>query len=158
MQHVHQWGWIHHIERLMVLGNYGRQRGLDPAELTAWFHTSFVDGYDWVMLPNVVGMSRYADGGLMATKPYAVGGAYLNRMSDFCGECRYSPAVRVGPDACPFTSGYWAFLDRNSSRLAANPRLRQPLAGLRWLSDREAWWLRKPPGEAIRRDPAVSPP
>ena len=136
------------VERGVVIGaqvgyrdlaGFGRRFiDMDPAELTAWFHTSFVDGYDWVMLPNVVGMSQYADGGLMATKPYAAGGAYLNRMSDFCGECRYSPAVRVGPDACPFTAGYWAFLDRNESRLAGNPRLRQPLAGLRRLADRDA--------------------
>jgi len=136
LQRLRTWGWTHHIERLMVLGNYGLQRGIDPAELTAWFHSSFVDGYDWVMLPNVVGMSQYADGGLMATKPYAAGGAYLDRMSDFCPECRYSPKERTGPRACPFTAGYWAFLDRNEERLSGNSRLRQPLAGLRRLADR----------------------
>ena len=98
----------------------------------------FVDGYDWVMLPNVTGMSQHGDGGLMATKPYAAGGAYLNRMSDYCGGCVYDPKVRVGETACPFTAGYWAFLDRNAEALADNPRMRQPLAGLRRLSDREA--------------------
>ena len=138
LQRLSRYGWTHHIERLMVLGNYGLQRGLDPAELTAWFHASFLDGYAWVMLPNVVGMSQHADGGLMATKPYAAGGAYLNRMSDFCAECRYSPTVRLGENACPFTAGYWAFLDRNEARLAGNRRLTQPFAGLRRLPDRHA--------------------
>jgi deoxyribodipyrimidine photolyase-related protein len=128
-------GWVHHIPRLMVLGNWALQRGVDPAELTDWFHVSFVDGYDWVMAPNVVGMSQHADGGLMATKPYAAGGAYINRMSDFCGSCAFDPGKRVGEDACPFTAGYWAFLDRNQDRLARNGRMRQALHGLGRLRD-----------------------
>ena len=131
-------GWVHHIPRLMVLSNYAMQRGWDPAQVTAWFHEAFVDGYDWVMVPNVVGMSQHADGGLMATKPYAAGGAYLNRMSDYCRGCRYKPTVRVGEDACPFTAGYWAFLDRAEPVLRGNRRMQQPLAGLRRLADREA--------------------
>ncbi len=131
-------GWVHHIPRLMVLGNYALQRGWDPAQLTAWFHEAFVDGYDWVMLPNVTGMSQHADGGLLATKPYAAGGAYLNRMSDYCGKCAYDPKVRVGPTACPYTAGYWAFLDRNAEALRDNVRMRQPLAGLARLRDRDA--------------------
>ncbi|GAC1444733.1 MAG: cryptochrome/photolyase family protein [Mycobacteriales bacterium] len=131
-------GWVHHIPRLMVLSNYAMQRGWRPEQVTAWFHEAFVDGYDWVMLPNVVGMSQHADGGLMATKPYAAGGAYINRMSDYCGGCAYDPKVRLGPTACPFTAGYWAFLDRNAEQLAGNHRMRQPLAGLRRLADREA--------------------
>lgn len=131
-------GWVHHIPRLMVLGNWALQRGIDPAELTAWFHASFVDGYDWVMLPNVVGMSQHADGGRMATKPYAAGGAYIDRMSDFCGECPYDPKVRVGPRACPFTAGYWAFLARNADRLRGNHRMRQPLSGMARLRDLDA--------------------
>ena len=105
----------------MVLGNYALQRGWNPAEVTEWFHTNFVDGYDWVMVPNVIGMSQHADGGLMATKPYAGGGAYINRMSDYCGGCRYRPAVRLGPDACPFTAGYWSFLDRHADRFGHDP-------------------------------------
>ena len=128
-------GWVHHIPRLMVLGNYGLQRGFSPAELTEWFHLSFVDGYDWVMLANVVGMSQWADGGIMATKPYAAGGAYIDRMSDFCKLCRYDPRKRTGEDACPYTSGYWAFLHRNAEHFAGNQRMRQPLAGLQRLSD-----------------------
>ncbi len=131
-------GWVHHIPRLMVLGNYALQRGWDPAALTDWFHRSFVDGYDWVMLPNVVGMSQHADGGLMATKPYAAGGAYINRMSDYCHDCRYSPKKRTGEEACPYMAGYWWFLHRNRERLAGNHRMAQPLNGLDRLSDLQA--------------------
>jgi deoxyribodipyrimidine photolyase-related protein len=128
-------GWAHHIPRLMVLGSWALQHGYDPAALTDWFHRWFVDGYDWVMLPNVVGMSQHADGGLMATKPYTSGGAYISRMSDYCAGCSYDPKVRVGERACPFTAGYWAFLHRNRERLADNRRLRQQLRGLDRLSD-----------------------
>jgi len=128
-------GWVHHIPRLMVLGSWALQRGIDPAELTEWFHLSFVDGYEWVMVPNVVGMSQHGDAGLMATKPYTSGGAYINRMSDYCGGCRYDPKVRVGADACPYTAGYWAFLERNRELLAANPRVARTLGGLDRLAD-----------------------
>jgi deoxyribodipyrimidine photolyase-related protein len=130
-------GWSHHIVRLMVLGNWALQRGYDPRATVAWFRDSFVDGYDWVMVTNVVGMALYADGGRMATKPYAAGGAYLNRMTDHCRACPYSPSVRVGDKACPFTAGYWEFLDRNAELLRGNHRLAQPYAGLARLSDRE---------------------
>lgn len=130
-------GWAHHIPRLMVLGNAALQRGYDPAELTAWFQGAFVDGTPWVMPANVVGMSQWADGGVVATKPYAAGGAYIDRMSDYCGSCRFNPKVRVGPDACPFTAGYWAFLDRVEPSIRGNHRMAQPLAGLRRLADRE---------------------
>ena len=129
-------GWSHHIVRLMVLGNWALQRGYEPRETAAWFRDSFVDGYDWVMVTNVVGMALFADGGRMATKPYAAGGAYLHRMTDHCRSCPCSPSVRVGPKACPFTAGYWAFLDRNEPRLRRNHRLAQPYAGLARLSDR----------------------
>ncbi|GIJ48287.1 deoxyribodipyrimidine photo-lyase [Virgisporangium aliadipatigenens] len=128
-------GWVHHIPRLMVLGNYGLQRGWHPGALADWFHRCFVDGYAWVMVTNVVGMSQYADGGAMTTKPYAAGGAYIDRMSDYCGGCVYHPKHRTGDDACPYTAGYWAFLARNAQRLADNHRMRRPLSGLERLSD-----------------------
>ncbi|WP_233517474.1 cryptochrome/photolyase family protein [Geodermatophilus marinus] len=128
-------GWVHHIPRLMVLGNYALQRGVDPLAMSDWFHRSFLDGYDWVMVANVVGMSQHADGGVLATKPYAAGGAYIDRMSDYCGGCRYDPRRRLGEDACPFTAGYWAFLERTRDRLAGNQRMRRPLAGLDRLRD-----------------------
>jgi len=132
---VREHGYAHHIIRLMVLGNYAIQRGWNPEELTRWFRANFADGYDWVMVPNVIGMSQYADGGLMATKPYVSGGAYINRMSDYCGGCPYRPADRVGPRACPFTAGYWAFLDRHADRFAGNPRMARPVKGLDRLAD-----------------------
>ncbi|RKE16872.1 cryptochrome/photolyase family protein [Streptomyces sp. TLI_171] len=131
---VRDTGWVHHIPRLMVLGNWALQHGWDPAALTDWFHRSFVDGYDWVMVPNVVGMSQYADGGAVTTKPYAAGGAYLHRMSDFCGPCRYRPTERLGDRACPFTTGYWAFVHRHRELLAANHRTARAAAGLDRLS------------------------
>jgi len=131
-------GWAHHIQRLMVLGNWALQHDYDPLALNNWFIDMFVDGTPWVMPANVIGMSQHADGGIVATKPYAAGGAYINRMSDYCGSCRFNPKVRLGENACPFTAGYWAFLDRVEPRLRGNHRMAQPLAALRQLSDREA--------------------
>ncbi|MFD7964670.1 cryptochrome/photolyase family protein [Streptomyces zaomyceticus] len=135
IRQVRDTGWTHHIPRLMLLGSHALQRGWDPAAVTDWFHRCFVDGYDWVMLPNVVGMSQYADGGRMTTKPYTSGGAYIDRMSDLCGPCRYRPDRRVGPDACPFTAGYWAFLHRHRRLLAHNARVSNAVRGLDRLSD-----------------------
>ncbi|MYS23424.1 deoxyribodipyrimidine photolyase-related protein [Streptomyces sp. DvalAA-14] len=132
---VRDTGWVHHIPRLMVLGSRALQDGWDPAAVTDWFHRCFVDGYDWVMLPNVLGMSQYADGGLMTTKPYTSGGAYINKMSDLCGPCAYRPTERVGEHACPYTAGYWSFLHRHRARLAANPRTAQAVRGLDRLAD-----------------------
>jgi deoxyribodipyrimidine photolyase-related protein len=131
-------GWVHHIPRLMVLGNYAMQRGWRPGAVADWFHRAFVDGYEWVMTANVIGMSQFADGGRMSTKPYAAGGAYIHRMSDYCGGCRYRPTVRVGDDACPYTAGYWSFLARHEPDLAGNHRMRQPLRGLGRLTDLDA--------------------
>ena len=135
---LHEHGWAHHIQRLMIIGNWSLQRGYQPKQLNDWFISMFVDGTPWVMPANVVGMSQHADGGIVATKPYAAGGAYINKMTDYCGGCRFNPKVRLGPDACPFTAGYWAFLDRTEHVLKDNFRMKQPLAGLRRLSDREA--------------------
>ncbi|MFF9868886.1 cryptochrome/photolyase family protein [Streptomyces sp. NPDC013953] len=135
LSQVRDTGWTHHIPRLMILGGYALQRGWDPAEVTAWFHRCFVDGYDWVMVPNVVGMSQYADGGRMTTKPYTSGGAYVNRMSDLCGPCDYRPGDRTGPRACPYTAGYWTFLDRHRARLERNHRTARAVRGLDRLAD-----------------------
>jgi deoxyribodipyrimidine photolyase-related protein len=131
-------GYAHHIERLMVLGNHALQRGYRPAELTRWFATAFVDGFPWVMPVNVIGMSQHADGGVIASKPYAAGGAYVNRMSDYCGRCRYDPKTRLGPDACPFTAGYWFWLAGHAGALQGNRRMAQPLASARRLADLDA--------------------
>jgi len=128
-------GWTHHIPRLMILGSYALQHGWDPAAVTDWFHRCFVDGYDWVMVPNVVGMSQYADGGRMTTKPYTSGGAYVNRMSDLCGPCVYHPGDRTGAHACPYTAAYWSFLDRHRARLEHNHRTVRAVRGLDRLPD-----------------------
>ena len=120
----------------MILGNFGLQRGLNPRQLNDWFIDAFVDGTPWVMPANVIGMSLYADGGRMSTKPYAAGGSYINKMTNLCGGCAFDPKVRVGPNACPMTAGYWNFLDRNETKLRGNPRMNQVFAGLRKLSDR----------------------
>ncbi|MFF8946094.1 cryptochrome/photolyase family protein [Streptomyces sp. NPDC014864] len=132
---VHDTGWTHHIPRLMLLGSHALQRGWDPRAVTDWFHRCFVDGYDWVMVPNVVGMSQYADGGRMTTKPYTSGGTYVHRMSDLCGGCAYRPTERVGERACPLTAEYWAFLHRHRERLAGNPRMTRAVGGLDRLAD-----------------------
>ncbi|RIX27624.1 cryptochrome/photolyase family protein [Amnibacterium setariae] len=135
---VREHAWAHHIQRLMMLGNFALERGWSPAETSEWFIGAFVDGTPWVMPTNVVGMSLHADGGVVATKPYAAGGAYINRMTDYCGGCRFDPKVRVGENACPFTAGYWAFLERHRDRFRGNPRMNQPLAGLDRLADLDA--------------------
>ena len=131
-------GWAHHIQRLMVLGSHALQRGYRPRELSDWFAASFVDGFAWVMPTNVIGMSQYADGGQVATKPYTSGGAYISTMSDHCGHCRFNPKKRVGPDACPFTAGYWAFTHRHADLLASNMRTARAVSSMRRLSDLDA--------------------
>ncbi len=138
MAGVRDRGWAHHIQRLMVLGNHAVERGYRPRELSDWFATAFVDGFAWVMPTNVIGMSQHADGGLLATKPYASGGAYLNRMSDHCAHCRFDPRKRLGEDACPFTAGYWAFVHRHQDLLAANMRTARSVSAMRRLADLDA--------------------
>ena len=127
---VRETAYAHHIERLMVAGNLMLLLGVRPSEAYAWFHRSFVDGYEWVMAPNVLGMATWADGGRMMTKPYAASGRYIDRMSDHCRECRYSAGERTGQDACPLTTLYWDFLDRNRGALAGNRRMAMPYRNL----------------------------
>ncbi len=115
--------YAHHIQRLMVLANYGLIAGLDPQALTAWFHRMFIDGYDWVMQTNVLGMGVFADGGLLASKPYAASGNYIRRMSTYCQGCRYDVTRRSGEGACPFNALYWDFLARHAQELRRNPRM-----------------------------------
>ena len=138
LEGVRDRGWTHHIQRLMVLGNHALQRGYRPAELSDWFREAFVDGFEWVMPPNVIGMSQHADGGLLATKPYSSGGAYISRMSDHCGDCAFDPRKRLGDDACPFTAGYWAWTHRHRELLAANHRTARAVASMERLADLDA--------------------
>ncbi len=136
-------GWSHHITRLMVLSNFATLAGYSPRELTDWFWIGYIDAYDWVVEPNVLGMGTYGDGGITATKPYVSGAAYINRMSDYCGKCRYNPKLALGDDACPFTALYWSFLEKHELLLGRNPRMSMPYNTLRKKSGDERAALRR---------------
>ncbi len=117
--------YAHHIQRLMVTGNFALLAGIDPHELHEWYLAVYADAYEWVELPNVIGMSQFADGGLLASKPYAASGAYINRMSDYCSGCAYEVKAKEGPKACPFNLLYWHFIARHRDRLTRNHRMAQ---------------------------------
>ena len=115
--------YAHHIQRLMVLGNFVLLTGIKPDEVNNWYLAVYSDAYEWVELPNVTGMILYADGGVLASKPYAASGAYINRMSNYCKSCHYKVSSKNGEDACPFNYLYWDFLIRNENKLRNNPRM-----------------------------------
>jgi deoxyribodipyrimidine photolyase-related protein len=127
--------YAHHIQRLMVTGLFALLSGIAPAEVEEWYLAVYADAYDWVELPNTHGMALYADGGLLASKPYAASAAYVNRMSDYCRGCAYNPTVKLGLRACPFNYLYWHFLIANESRLRSNPRLGMPYRMLARMDD-----------------------
>lgn len=118
--------YAHHIQRLMITGNFALLAGIRPAEIEEWYLIVYADAFDWVELPNVHGMIAFADGGMLASKPYAASGAYIDRMSNYCGSCSYSPAIKLGPGACPFNLLYWDFLARNRETLGRLPRMAMP--------------------------------
>lgn len=115
--------YAHHIQRLMITGNFCLLTGMHPDAVDAWYLGIYVDAIEWVEMPNTRGMALYADGGLVGTKPYAAGGNYIKKMSDYCGDCHYRVTEKTGPRACPFNSLYWHFMDRHREELARNPRL-----------------------------------
>jgi deoxyribodipyrimidine photolyase-related protein len=117
--------YAHHIQRLMVTGNFALLAGVDPARVHEWYLSVYIDAYEWVEAPNTIGMSQFADGGLLGSKPYVSSGAYIDRMSDYCGGCHYRVKEKVGERACPFNLLYWHFLDRHRERLRVNPRMGQ---------------------------------
>lgn len=117
-------GWAHHIQRLMIIGNFALLMGANPDEVDAWYLGVYVDAMQWVQLPNTRGMSQFADGGMVGTKPYVASAAYINKMSDYCGSCFYDRNKKYGEKACPYNSLYWDFFSRNESLLANNQRLK----------------------------------
>ncbi len=115
--------YAHHIQRLMVTGNFALLAGIDPAEVHEWYLAVYADAYEWVEAPNVIGMSQFADDGIIASKPYISSGNYIHKMSDYCGSCAYKVKDKTGADACPFNLLYWHFLDRHRDRFTGNPRM-----------------------------------
>jgi len=122
LEEVLKGGFNHHIQRLMILGNFLLLAGMNPQEALRWFNAMYIDAHDWVMAANLLGMALHADGGFMATKPYAAGGAYIHKMSNYCEGCSYSPDIKTGPGACPFNLLYWNFYETHRERFAKNPR------------------------------------
>ncbi len=136
-------GYSHHIERLMVVCNFCLLAGIDPAVVADWFLTFYIDAYDWVVLPNVIGMGLNADGGKTATKPYIASANYINSMSDYCAGCRFDHKARSGENACPYNVLYWNFLIEHEERLRANPRSGKNVLGLRYLDEDERARIRE---------------
>ena len=130
-----RYGYAHHIQRLMVTGLYALLLGVRPREIHEWYLAVYVDAVEWVELPNVLGMSQFADGGRMASKPYAATGKYIQRMSNYCAGCRFDPAASTGDRACPFTTLYWEFLLRNEEQLRSVPRMELQLRNLERLTE-----------------------
>ena len=139
--------YAHHIQRLMVLGNFALIAGIDPNDVNHWFLSVYADAYEWVELPNVTGMILFADGGYLASKPYASGGSYINKMSNYCSRCSFKVSEKNGPSACPFNYLYWDFLERNRDKLSANSRIKMMYATL----DR----MKKEKKQAIREDSQI---
>ena len=131
--------YAHHIQRLMITGNFALLAGVDPHEVHEWYLAVYADAYEWVEAPNTLGMSQFADGGLLGSKPYAASGAYINRMSDYCAGCKYNVKLKAGPAACPFNYLYWDFIARHRDLVKANPRMAQMVRGWdQFSADRQA--------------------
>ncbi len=135
--------YAHHIQRLMVTGNFALLAGIDPAAVNEWYLIVYADAYEWVQLPNTHGMALFADGGVVGSKPYAASGAYINRMSNYCKDCAYSVSKKAGPEACPFNYLYWHFLLENEERLGNNPRMAMPYRTLAKMSEDKVHQIRE---------------
>lgn len=123
VRHTRDYAYSHHIQRLMITGNFALLAGINPVEVCEWYLLVYADAYEWVELPNTLGMALFADGGIMASKPYAASGKYINRMSNFCQHCQYDPLQTTGEKTCPFNALYWDFLARHEDKLQGNQRL-----------------------------------
>ena len=135
VEEIKERSWVHHIPRLMVLSNFAQITGTSPQELLDWMRSVFIDATDWVMVPNVIGMSMNADGGKIMSKPYIAGGSYISKMSNYCDSCSFNPKLRVGDTACPFTTFYWNFVDNNFETLSKNQRISMQISGIKRLKD-----------------------
>jgi deoxyribodipyrimidine photolyase-related protein len=155
-----EYGYAHHIQRLMVTGLYPLLLGVDPKRVHEWYLAVYVDAVEWVELPNTLGMSQYGDGGVMASKPYVATGKYIQRMSNYCAGCRFDPAKATGENACPFTTLYWDFLLRHEKLLAANQRMALQVKNLVRLKPAERAVIQSR-AESIRKNggtpPAITP-
>ena len=134
---THDHAYAHHIQRLMVTGNLAMLLGVHPDAINDWYMVVYADAYEWVELTNVHGMATFADGGIIGSKPYAASGAYINRMSDYCGACRYDVKQRIGEDACPFNALYWDFIIRNTAKLSGNMRMAMPYRSLERMAPKD---------------------
>ncbi|BAZ46776.1 deoxyribodipyrimidine photolyase-related protein [Chondrocystis sp. NIES-4102] len=146
---VEETAYGHHIQRLMILSNFALIAGISPQEIENWFHSAFIDAHDWVMQTNVIGMGQFADGGILASKPYAASANYINKMSDYCRNCQYNKSDRTGDKACPFNFFYWNFLERHRDRLQSLGRINLVLGHLKRIDSSELeqinslatqWW------------------
>ena len=144
-------GYAHHIQRLMVTGNFGLLAGIEPQQVCDWYLAVYVDAIEWVELPNTAGMALFANGGRFTTKPYIASGAYIKRMSNYCTGCKYDPATRVGDTACPVTTLYWAFLDTHAKQMNANPRAALMMKNYQRLSVDEVAAIRVQAADTLQR-------
>ena len=125
VKQTEEFSYAHHIQRLMVTGNFALLTGVSPYEIHEWYLSVYIDAFEWVEAPNTIGMSQFADGRVVASKPYVSSGAYINKMSNYCKSCKFKVAEKVGKDACPFNALYWHFLSRNRDKFQGNPRMAQ---------------------------------
>ena len=142
LKQVEETAYGHHIQRLMILSNFALISGISPQEIEAWFHSAFIDAYDWVMQTNVIGMGQFADGGVLASKPYAASANYINKMSDYCSSCKYKKTKRTGETACPFNFFYWDFLIRHQDKLRSLGRMNLVLSHLKKMDADESEQIR----------------
>jgi len=134
---THDEAYAHHIQRLMITGNFALLAGLDPYQVHEWYHAVYADAFEWVEAPNTIGMALHADGGLMGSKPYAASANYINKMSNYCGSCTYDPKQRLGPKACPFNALYWNFIGTHQATFKKNPRMSQIVFGYQKMAAEE---------------------
>ena len=157
ISHTQRYAYSHHIQRLMITGNFALLAGIDPAAINEWYLIVYSDAYEWVELPNTHGMAIFADGGIMASKPYAASANYINKMSDYCRSCRYDPKARSGEEACPFNLLYWDFLARNEVKLRGNRRMALTYRNLDRINPDELSTLRDDAETFLQKIGAIRP-